>query len=317
MEGDKHKALKYLSPFDKNGIPPVLSMSLGNFLTVDNISNFTVTTSTTDFVLLFFMPSVRGAVNLQGNNADGTGILNSSQWSTNFKYSNADAPVVSSCLRAGLRINNTTNSQSRDSVVRVLQHSSPYEIEWASATSCNFTQNFVNELATMCRTHPKSRVYSAEELATGINELVVSPCTAAAYNSYGNVHYNAGISCQDIQDQFNEAQKDQSMNHVLILFEPTATVNKYQVSCLTQDRFRYQANTLLNTLSKPARISDDGFVQRTHEAVQSAGSELTDTTGVIPPITFGSSRKPAKAKAMSATKKPIKSSTGSSGSGYV
>ena len=51
--------------------------------------------------------------------------------------------------------------------------------------------------------------------------------------------------------------------------------------------------------------------------MQSAGSELTDTTGVIPPITFGSSRKPAKAKAMSATKKPIKSSTGSSGSGYV
>lgn len=314
MEGDKHKALRYLSPYDKNGTPPVLEMSNGNFNTVDTISNFTVSTSTSDYVLVIFMPSVRGAVNLQGNNSDGTGIPDSSQWSTNYKFSQADSPVVSSPVRAGLRINNVTNSQNRDSVVRVLQHSSPYEIEWASPTSCNFTQNFVNELATMCRQHPRSKCYSAEDLATGLNELVVSPCSSSAYHSYGNVHFNAGITCPDIQAQFNEAQKDQAMNHVLLLFEPTSTVNKYSISAMVQQRFRYQANTLLNTLAKPARISQDGFVQRTHEAVQASGSELVDTssTGVIPPISFGTSttataRKPSRSKSVSASRRASKS----------
>jgi hypothetical protein len=325
MSAEKHKHLKYLSPFDKNNTAPLLPQSLGNFLTVDNMTRFEVPTSTSDPILVLFQPSVRGSINITGYNlTTGVAIANSSQWSTRYKYATADTPTVIRCLRAGIRMNNISNSNTRDGVVRVLQFSSPLEFEFTSASSCDLTTNFASELLSMVRSHPRARSYTAESLSSGINELVVAQATNASYNSYGTDFFIPETTCAKTQEQFNNAQKDMSHNNVLIVLESTASVNKMEFTGMTQDGLRFPAFQLLSTLQKPSRVDESGYIQRVHETVQGEGSALHDTSiqPIIPmvvPSTRGSSSRgrsqpPAPAKEKKATKggKTAKSSRATS-----
>lgn len=329
MSADKHVSLKYLSPFDKNSTPPNLPAggSLGNFLTVDNKSTFDVPTSTSDPLLILFQPSVRGAVNLAGYNlATGVAIANSSQWSTHNKYSVSDTPAVSKCLRAGIRLNNVSSAQNRDSIVRVLSISSPLEFEFQSSTSCDFTTTFASELLTMARTHPKARTYTAEDLSTGTNELVVSPATNASYMSYGTELYNNSTTCTATQNQYRQASKDMAMNHVLIVLEPSNVVNKYTFTAMTQDAFRYPANTLLGALMSAHPTDNTGRTIQSIEHVRDNGSVLSEAPSEpVPTQSFfigspkakADPKAKAKAKAKPKARATKASQTAIGGTGYV
>jgi hypothetical protein len=322
MSAEKHKHLKYMSPFDKNNIPPLLPQSLGNFLTVDNMTRFEVSTSTSDPILILFQPSVRGSICIAGYNlSTGASIADSGQWSTRFKYNSNDVPTVSRCLRAGIRANNISNSNTRDGVVRILQFSSPLEHEFTSASSCDFTSNYASELLSMVRSHPRARSYTAESLSSGVNELVVAQATNSSYNSYGSDFFIPEITCAKTQEQYKNAQKDMSHNNVLIVLESTASVNKYEFTGMTQDALRYPANQLLATLQKASRVDESGYIQRVHETVQGEGSALHDTSiqPIIPQLSIpqrGRSTTPAGASQRTASgslsKKPLQKIRGKS-----
>lgn len=276
--------LKYMSPFDKNGIGPVLPQSLGNFLVTDNVKRNTLTTGSADPLVLLFCPSVRGVANtilLNGNT--GIHVTNSyTVYSTLEKYISSDTPTVTRCLRAGLKIKNLTNGQNRGGIIRVLQISSPLNFEWVSPTSCDLTAAFANSLLDMAKSHPRARTYTAEDLATGSNELVLAPATNAAYNGYGDEFFSNSFACSDMQDVFRRSQRDMSINNCIIVFEPVTPVsNQYEITNMTQDGMRFPANTLLNTLQKPSRVDSTGKIQKTHDAVQALGSELHDLT-IVP-----------------------------------
>ncbi len=277
-EFSKDEKLKYMSPFEKNGIGPVLPQSLGNYLVTDNIKRNTIATGSSEPLVLLFCPSVRGCANtILMNGSTGVHVAGSyTQYSTLEKYITSDTPLVTRCLRAGLRIKNLTNGQSRGGVIRVLQISSPLNFAWVSPTVCDLTAAFANSLLDMARSHPRSRSYTAEELATGMNELVIAPATNAAYNSYGDEFFSNSYSCADMQDAFERSQRDMSFNNVILVFEPVNPGNSYEVINMTQDGMRFPANTLLNTLQKPSKVDASGRIQATHDAIQASGSELHD-----------------------------------------
>ncbi len=278
--------LKYMSPFDKNGIGPVLPQSLGNYLVTDNIKRNTITTGNADPLVLLFCPSVRGCANtILLNGTTGAHVSGSyTQYSTLEKYISSDTPTVTRCLRAGLKIKNLTNGQNRGGVIRVLQISSPLNFEWVAPTSCDLTAAFANSLLDMARAHPRARTYTAEDLATGSNELVLAPATNAAYNSYGDEFFSNSFACSDMQDVFLRSQRDMSINNCIIVLEPvTPVANQYEITNMTQDGMRFPANTLLNTLQKPSRVDSSGKIQKTHDEVQARGSELNDLTIVKGP----------------------------------
>lgn len=276
----KHEQLKYMSPFDKNGIPPVLN-SLGHFLTVDNMVRGDVATHTTNPLGLLFIPSTRGVLqSVLFNLSTGVHITGSGdKFSPLQKYQHGDAPTVSRTLRAGLKINCTSSSNVREGVVRVLQISSPFEFEWVNSTSCDISTTFASELLSMARTHPRAKSYTAEDLSKGENELVVGPATLSSYHSYGNKEFITANDCASNQTTFGDAQKDMSMNNVLIVFEPTANaVINYELTLMMQTGFRYPANTLLSTLQKPAKVDESGRIQKTHATATASGGELHDLT---------------------------------------
>lgn len=263
----RYKSLMYMSPFGKIE-PPVNNNSLGNFTTLNLLSRFEFSTSTTIRKVLLFNPSVRGIYQVALWNQDGSvasnDILDSSP---TYKLRN-EAPVNMRPMRAGLRIRNTTANQDVAGIVRMLQQSSALEFEFINPLTSAVSVNFIDEIVQSVEQNPKSHEMTGQELCKGHNEQVISPCVYSQYNSYGNNPFNSNIGAEPLQVSFNNMVRDMPMNICVMVFEPTSSINTYSITLAEQVATRYPATTILNELGKShIKSKNDDFINKVHEHV--------------------------------------------------
>ena len=125
---DSDEKLQYMSRFGKTE-PLVIPNCMGNFVTVQNMTRRSFSTSTSNPKALIFLPSVRGSTNAWVYDLTTGAVASSQLFSTLNEYATADTPTQIKCLRAGLKLNNTSNQQGRSSSIAVLKVSSPIEFE--------------------------------------------------------------------------------------------------------------------------------------------------------------------------------------------
>lgn len=278
---DLDSQLLYMSPFDKTE-PPVIPNSMGNYLVNQNMTRRSIQTNgpVGNPKALIFVPSSRSSVNaLVYDLTTGVVEANSHLFSTLVKYATADPPTQIKCLRAGFKISNTSNQTDRSSTVAILQISSPIKFDYVSTVSLDLTTACAADILSMVRTHPRSKIYTAEQLCTNDNCLVVAPATSSAYSSYGDELFISPLTDANSKLAFTNAQKDMGMNNVIILFETAAAINDYLITLQTQDAMRFPAYTLLGQLQKPGIVAKDkNRIETTHKGVQEHGAQLVDLT---------------------------------------
>ncbi len=205
----------YMNPFGKVN-PPVNPMSLGNFCTVSNKSQYTISTNVGALAapkIILFCPSIKASVNaLVWNGSSGVVEPGSHNLSTMLKYGTSDTPLQSKALRAGLKITNTTNGQDRGSSVSFLQISSPLDLVFdgdnvgTNANRLNLTAACAQSIVQLINSHTRTQTYSAEYLATSkSNCLVAGPAVGSEYNSYSNEHFLAPINDSNSRIGFERA----------------------------------------------------------------------------------------------------------------
>lgn len=284
------QSLEYMSPFNKQSIPPSNNFALGNFTTTDLLSRFTLSTSTTDNTIFIYDSKIRGiwqAGAWTGVKGAGTAPLvgqshNQAPLYRFYDGSSETQPIAVKPLRAGIKLKNVSENQLIGGTVRVLQISSPLEWEFeggASAGTATLTENFKNELLSMTEQNPRSVVYSGVEMSRGESEFVIAPCNASAYNSYGTLFYTSAVDTAKFEECVKSFVYDMSMNTIIFVFEPTTSVQKYTITMGGQYGFRYPANTILqHNARQPKATLTDGTIQRIHGDVQSHGSKKKPTS---------------------------------------
>ena len=104
----------------------------------------------------------------------------------------SDPPTTSRTLRGSLRFRNITScSECRWHSVHVLTTSSAIGTNghWAGTTSGNVTMPYAAELLNSAAQHARSRSYTAQEMSTGINEVVSAICSNSDYHEYQSFLY--------------------------------------------------------------------------------------------------------------------------------
>lgn len=271
-------ACKYMSPFDKTTNPPRNPVTLGNFITLNDISRGVATTSTSNARILVICPSVRGAICSAFWDSTGadTSLLSGDTNPLNH-LTGLDQPTVCRPLRAGVRIRNITKQDNKEGLVYAFMTSSPLEFDWASAgVNMTITTAFFNEMVEMATGNSKSRSFTASELSMGDNEFVFYPCTSSAYNSYGSSTFNTASTITERQAGFNSTLTDMSLANLILYFPATSNANSYEISVCLQTAGRYPANTVLGKQQKPAIVGNALFTDMIHKAVQRSSTDTLD-----------------------------------------
>jgi hypothetical protein len=205
--------------------------------------------------------------------------------STLWKFAADDGLLFASCLRAGVKITNTSNGNTRAGIVRVLQASSPLDLQFDLTNVLNLTTSASDSIKEAILSNPRTKSYNAEFFADSADkQCIAGPSSVIGYSSWGNNQFDkatGGTNLGQLSVMIQNSQKqDFHMNNILILFEPQTAGNVYEIQYGTQHRFRYELNTLLGQLQKPPKKSDK--VIKTLDAVsQSDGVvEVVPSTGV-------------------------------------
>lgn len=265
---DKNDMYKYMSPFDKNNEGPMMPLgaTCGNYLVVDSQKRSTITTNGNQQLVLL-CPSSRGianAIHWEYNSSNQAFEYVSSSipdLSTTWKFSADDGLLFASCLRAGCRLTNTSNGNTRSGIVRILQASSPLDLVFDLTNPLNLTTDASNSIKEAVLSNPRTRSYNAEFFATSADkQCIAGPSSVIGYSSWGNNKFDkasAGLNLGQLSVNIQNSQKqDFHMNNILILFEPESSGNVYEIQYGTQHRFRYELNTLLGQLQKPPKKTD-------------------------------------------------------------
>ncbi len=282
-EKQEDSQISYMNPYGKVN-PPLNIMSLGNFCTVSNKSQNTLSTNGPLGApkVLLFLPSVKASVNcLVFDGTSGNVQASSHLFSTMVKYGTSDTPLQAKCLRAALKIINTTNSTDRSSTVSILQISSPIDLEWQAATGAgelNLTSACAQNIVNMVSSHPRTATYSANYLANSKeNCCVIGPSVGSGYNSYGTEPFLGPISDPNSRIGFDRSQKQMSMNNLIVVFPNSASVNDYLIQIMTQDALRFDANSLLGQMQKAGPVADNAErIKKIHDSASKAGGKLID-----------------------------------------
>lgn len=251
--------VEYMSPYNKNSIPPANPNSLGNFVTMDLLSHAGLSVTTTGggvYSCFIFQPSARHVRQVWAgvlNPATGGTAISLDNISPLWKFTSGEAPTNVRPLRAGVRIKNTTRQDTVAGMVRVLQTSSA--IEWDFGASLALTPTMATEIINMVLTNPKTVEYSGQQFVDGRNEIVCAPATMAAYNSYGE-QFVATTAVADTETAWGNIVKDMPMNNIIILFDSVSAANTYSFGICEQVACRFPQNTVLSTLQRPAPVGD-------------------------------------------------------------
>lgn len=285
----KAYALNYMSPF-YSSYPPADADSFGNFVCLNNVARFTLSTTTDKDTVLVFCPGIQSFWTCIAWNDLGQ-VLGAIQESPTRKMV-SDPPTTSRTLRGSLRFRNITSSQNIGGIVHVLTTSSAIGTNghWAGTTSGNVTMPFAAELLNSAAQHSRSRSYTAQEMSTGINEVVSAICSNSDYHDYKS--FDTGSTIADLQGAFDSQTTHMSMNNIIISLPKTDVVNTYEFTLATQTAGRYPMNTVISSFAKPApKSSTPDFIKKVAEAQGSNGSDLIQHDPLIAMLGGGGKKK--------------------------
>jgi len=268
-------AFNYMNPFNGYGSkPPHQPTSLGNFLAITHSNAFTLNTSTTDPLILIYMPSVRGVYQLLlFNSVSGANIAAANIASPLYRYNASGTetkPLSVRMLRSAMQIQNTTENQKIAGLVKSVQISSPLDFNFISAVSLDVTTVFAAEVAQVVNSHSRTVENTAQQYAQKVAQVVIAPATSSSYNGYGDHSFNPTLGVGSTQLTFSIAQNDMSMNTQIFMFMPTSSVNTYSIKLCSQNAFRFPSNTTLGQLQGPAPPAGATFAAQMaaiHEAL--------------------------------------------------
>lgn len=313
-EFDKNSMYKYMSPFDKQNEGPMMPLgaTCGNYLVVDSQKRHTISTSGNQQLILL-CPSSRGVANAIHWEYNSTNsafeYVDSSipNLSTAWKFTGDDGLLFSSTLRAGCRITNTSNGNTRAGIVRILQASSPLDLTFDLTNPLNLTTAASDSIKEAILSNPRTRSYNAEFFATSADkQCIAGPSSVINYSSWGNNQFDkatGGTSLGQLSVNIQNSQKqDFHMNNILILFEPESSANTYEIQYGCQFRFRYELQTLLGQLMKSPKKTDKVIktldtVSQTDGVVEVKDEPSTGIPGVPSPTKQEIAKAKAEAKA--------------------
>ena len=243
--------IRYMSPFGKTE-PPINSESLGNYLTYNCQGRLTISTSTTNQILVIFNPSVRGFYQVGAwTVATGAVLTGSAESSPLHKFRDSgDAPIQMRPQRAALRIQNLSSTNNTSGLVKVLMTSSPIEYQFSTTDKWSLTPANALELAGYVEKQPLSMEYSAKHFSTNAGEFVSSPATFSSYHGYGLGPFMQYESAYFPQFQVDKVLGDMPMNAIILLFDKVDTPNNYNITFGLQAALRFPANTIASELQK-------------------------------------------------------------------
>lgn len=267
-------SISYMSPWNKVS-PPLNDNSLGNFLTVNLVSKYSLTTSTTKSIIVWINSSARGVYQGGAWDQDGLNLSPSNiDLSPAFKFSTSDIPLSYRPLRSGVRIRNITSNQNVGGLVRVLQQSSPVVVAWAGGGNTDIFNTIFDDWRAAIQSSPKTVEYTGHSFVEGTNEFVISPATMAAYNSYGPLAFVFAVGTATYKTQMEAQETDMAMNNLLLEFPATDVANVYSITVMHQVALRYPTNTLLSDLSRPHVLpANSDTIKKTHSDLANHGSQ--------------------------------------------
>jgi len=287
---------RYFDPFF-HSTPPPLSTSYGRFTTVNSVSRFTWTTSTSvpTLVVVPWTPSAVAAFSVSP-----TGQIGGYQLS---QLHNANtSPLEIRPLRMSARLTNITRNIDLGGNVQVLMSDQPLKVGWSfpvSGATIGITNSV--DFATMITEHPRTQTIGGFTLGRE-HSFVGAPSSFVSYNSYktftrisspsstaatqypasdwwdwlcnnpdstpgsdGITPYLAGGST------FAEGVLADAPPFPMMMFyfPPTSTgAQTYQFQVNRQDGARYPSNTFAASLAKHSPVPATGHDQALQKAAQ-------------------------------------------------
>lgn len=269
-------AQQYMSPFAMHKYPPANPQSMGNFLTVDLVSSFEINTvagpTATDSICVVFQPSSRSIYQVNAFNLTTGATINASHGaSPTFRFSTAGdetTPVSMRPLRAGVMIKNITQNDQVGGLVKILQQSSA--LPWAfSPGSANPTVEFCDSVREAVNSHHRTKEYTGKMFSDSGGEIIIAPCTSAAYNSYGQA-FVATEGTVPLQVSLNQTAFDMAMNTVIMVFNSTVVANKYNIKFGEQVGMRFPTGSLIGQQARthpPAAAAAAANIEALHETL--------------------------------------------------
>lgn len=255
-------ALRHLSGFNGDKTKLYDSESQGRFVQIPTVSRISIQTSTTEPRCVIFNPSMNGVNQIMSfSTVTGAGWAAMPSPASQLA---SEHPTTSRCLFSSVKLYNTTENQHVSGTVRGLTLGN-MEYEFVSSTSFNVTTAFAAECAEMARGHPRARTITGKLLQEKEHELVLARCSESDAHIYKE--FKTATAVADWQQQFIDSKLYQSHNTLLILFEPTATVNEYELCVSWVAACRYPQNSIVSHLSGEAMSSSPDFQKNLNKLV--------------------------------------------------
>jgi hypothetical protein len=263
-------AHKYMSPFENHSGPPQSTTSLGHFTTIDLSSQFTLDTSLTERVCIIYQPSNRSIYQILGLNLDtGLPLIATQTASPTYKFraAGSESPLASiRPMRSGMKITNISENDTVSGLVKVLQQSSPLQYIFTSGATMETTTAFNTSVLESINNNHRTKEFSARQFQT-TGEIVCAPCTYSSYNSYGSQFINIE-SIPNYQASMRAPINDMPINTILIVFEPTAVVQKYNIRLQTQTACRFATGSTIAQLATTQKLAADSkFIEMIHQKI--------------------------------------------------
>lgn len=265
------QALAYFDPADKDNQrdPIALPNSLGNFLTLGSstVGSWTVDSGTNGDVYMVQQTGPCGVAAYWWYSAGADALK-----VTAFTYGNllATPPASVRTSRMSIDMANTTQPLKQEGFVQALQISNMLEWNWDTpAPGIKITALFQSEVSSMLSQHPQAKVYSANQMRSGLN-LVGVPASIVGVTKWRDYVAFAGLTPAEQETQVSTDASEMSFTTTIVRIAATSVAQTYLIKCNHQWMCRYPANEILAAAQRPGpSTSVEEFGART-EAAQAA-----------------------------------------------
>lgn len=258
---DQSMARAHFDALDKRFSLPS-SDSVGEFLTVNCTSRFTVQTLAANpvYVIYQFTPTQVRTIVINGLTRNYVNVVNSQLTSA--------APTSVRALRSSIRVRNTSVFTSVQGSIRTL--SSPMQIDWTGAFPSSSVQQvsvgFLAQIAAAVTTNFGTTTLTGADFLT-TQAVIVPPASNSGFKAWYQFALSASFAAE--QQGFVSGSLTTVQNCVIMEFAPTPTsIQSFDCVAHEQVATRYSLNGLLSNLSLPPIAIDSATEHALVQAMQ-------------------------------------------------
>jgi len=267
-----HAALAYHDASTRGSRALQVPDVVGSFVTLPTVSRSELSTSTSGavkYLIVQWTPSHRRGIVVEQSG---------SNWSyaSEFNLSHLlDAnPTSIRPLAMTVKIRNSSQADTLQGVIRVLQMSEPLEWEFNTGLTGIVSNAFKEELDGMLNGHPSVKTYTGASFASG-KKFIMHPTTMVEYKSYKQFDNSSGFN--NLATLLAESGLANPMSITIFQFPSTTVQQKYDLSIHAIDAGRFPSNVLYSNLAEqPRPVNSAQFQSGVNIQQQHAGTAVPD-----------------------------------------